>query len=70
MDHTTLGVLPQIPFKLTQSIQDYSFLTLKPKKGKLGFILKIMEKIARWRYKSEISKRNVKALISPLLVFL
>ena len=42
-------------------------LTLKPIKGKLGFILEIMKKIARWRHKSEISKRNVKTMISPLL---
>ena len=43
------------------------FLILKPIKGKLGFILKIMKKIARWRHKSKISKRNVKFMISPLL---
>ena len=36
------------------------FLTLKPIKGTLGFILEIMKKIARWRHKSEISKRNLK----------
>ena len=38
------------------------FLTLKPIKGILGFILEIMKKIARWRHKSEISKRNVKTV--------
>ena len=43
------------------------FVTLKPIKGTLGFILEIMKKIARWRHKSEISKRNVKTMISPLL---
>ena len=43
------------------------FLILKPIKGTLGFILEIMKKIARWRHKSEISKRNVKTMISPLL---
>ena len=43
------------------------FLTQKPIKGTLGFILEIMKKIARWRHKSEISKRNVKTMISPLL---
>ena len=42
-------------------------LTVKPIKGTLGFILEIMKKIARWRHKSEISKRNVKTMISPLL---
>ena len=77
----TLGFLPKIPFKLTQSIhvalqktailtkkcQNIQFLTLKPIKETLGFILKIMKKIARWRHKSEISKRNVKTMISPLL---
>ena len=46
------------------------FLTLKPIKGKLGFILEIMKKIARWRHKSEISKRNVKTMISPLIFHL
>ena len=61
---STLGFLPKIPFKLTQSIQ---FLTLKPIKGTLGFILKMLKKIGRWRHKSEISKRNVKTMISPLL---
>ena len=72
---------PKIPFKLTQSIHvalqkscnfDWKllkdlFLTLKPIKGKLDFLLEIMKKIARWRHKSEISKRNVKTMISPLL---
>jgi hypothetical protein len=41
MSIATLGVLPKIPFKLTQSIH---LLTLKPIKGKLGFILEIMKK--------------------------
>ena len=50
--------------KIVKIIQ---FLTLKPIKGTLGFILKILKKIARWRHKSEISKRNVKTMISPLL---
>jgi hypothetical protein len=35
--------------------------------GTSGFILEIMKKNARWRHKSEISERNVKAMISPLL---
>jgi hypothetical protein len=39
-------------------------------KGKLGYILKIMKKNARWRHKSEISKRNIKTNISPLLFLL
>ena len=58
--HYTLGVLPKIPFKLTQSInvalqkncnfwlkivRIIYFLTLKPIKGKLGFILEIMKKV-------------------------
>ena len=43
---------------------------LKPMKGKLGYILKIIKKIARWRHKSEISKRNLKTNISPLLFLL
>jgi hypothetical protein len=43
------------------------FLKLKPIKRTLGFILEIMKKNARWRHKSEISERNVKAMISPLL---
>jgi hypothetical protein len=43
------------------------FLTLKPIKGTLGFILEIMKKNARWRHKSEIHKRNLKTMISPLL---
>ena len=43
------------------------FSTPKLIKGTLGFILEIMKKIARWRHKSEISKRNVKIMISPLL---
>ena len=38
-------------------------LTLNPIKGKLGFILKVMKKITRWRRKSEIQ-------ISKLLHFL
>ena len=42
------------------------FLTLKPIKGKLGFSLEIMKKIARWPHKLEISKRNVKTMITPL----
>ena len=42
------------------------FLLLKPIKGTLGFILEIMKKIARWRQKSEISKRYVKTMISLL----
>ena len=46
------------------------FLTLKPIKGTLGFILEMLKKIARWRHKSEISKRNVKILTSPLLFHL
>jgi hypothetical protein len=43
---------------------------LKPMKGKLGYILKIMKKNARWRHKSEISKRNLKTNISPLSLLL
>ena len=39
------------------------FLLLKPIKRKLGLILEIMKKIARWRHKSEISKRSVKTMI-------
>ena len=50
--------------KIVKIIQ---FLTLKPIKGTLGIILKMLKKIARWRHKSEISKRNVKTMISPLL---
>ena len=46
------------------------FLTLKPIRGTLGFILKMLKKIARWRHKSEISKRNVKTMMSPLLLHL
>jgi hypothetical protein len=41
--------------------------TQKPIEGTLGFTLKIMKKNARWRHKSEISKRNVKTMISLLL---
>ena len=44
------------------------FLLLKPIKRKLGFTLEIMKKFARWRHKSEISKRTVKTMISPLLL--
>ena len=79
----TLGVLPKIPFKLTQSIHvaiqtscnfDWNllifFFTLNPIKGKLGFILEITKKIASWRHKLEISKRNIKIMISPLLFHL
>ena len=43
------------------------FLTLKPIKGTLVFILEKLKKIARWRHKSEISKKDVKTMISPLL---
>ena len=50
--------------KIVKIIQ---FLTLKPIKGTLGIILKMLKKIARWRHKSEISKRNVKTMIYPLL---
>ena len=46
------------------------FLLLKPIKGTLGFILEIMKKIARWRQKSEISKRYVKTMISLLSLHL
>ena len=66
--HATLGFLPKIPFKLTQSshvalqkieilteiFKIIYFLTLKPKQGTLGFILETMKKIARWHHKSEI----------------
>ena len=45
-------------------------LTQKLIKGTLGLILEIMKKIARWRHKSEISKRNVKTMISALLFHL
>jgi hypothetical protein len=54
----------EFPLKIVEIIY---FLTLKPIKGTLGFILEIMKKIARWRHKSLISKRNVKTMISPLL---
>jgi hypothetical protein len=43
---------------------------LKPMKGKLGYILKIIIKNARWRHMLEISKRNLKTNISPLLLLL
>jgi hypothetical protein len=52
---------------LTEIVRIIYFLTLKPIKGTLDFILEIMKKNARWRHKSEISKRNVKTMISPLL---
>jgi hypothetical protein len=51
----------------TENVKIIYFSTQKPIKGTLGFILEIMKKIARWRHKSEISKRNVKTMISPLL---
>ena len=78
----TLGVLPKIPFILTQLIHValqkklqfwlkffwiIYFSTLKPIKRTLGFILEPMKKIAKWCPKSEISKRIVKTMLSPLL---
>jgi hypothetical protein len=39
-------------------------------KGKLSYVLKLIKKNARWRHKSEISKRNLKTNISPLLLLL
>ena len=50
--------------KIAKIIQ---FLTLQLIKGTLGFILKMLKKNANWRHKAEISKRNVKTTISPLL---
>ena len=74
-DLNTLGFLPKINSCCTSKKLEFwlkivkiiQFLTLKPIKGTLGFILETMKKIARWRHKSEISKRNVKTMISPLL---
>jgi hypothetical protein len=43
---------------------------LKSIKGKLGYILKVIKKIARWHHKAEILKRNIKTNISPLLLLL
>jgi hypothetical protein len=40
---------------------------LKPMKGKLGYISKIIKIIARWRHKSKISKRNIKTNISYII---
>ena len=61
----TLGVLPKIPFTLTQSIhvalqkktgiltkigKIINFLTLKTIKGKLGFILKLFQNKAKFPF--------------------
>ena len=39
-------------------------------KETLGYIFKTIQKNARWRHKSEISKINLKTNISPLLFLL
>ena len=64
-----LGVVDMRQLRLNHKDLDLFtiYFLAKPIKGKLGFILEIMKKIARWRHKSEISKRNVKTMISPLL---
>ena len=51
-----------------KKVANNNFLILKPKKGKLRFIFEIIKKIARWHHKSEISKRTVKTMISPLIL--
>ena len=52
---------------LTEIVANIYFLLLKPIKRNLGLILETMKKFARWHHKSDISKRNVKTIISPLL---
>ena len=43
---------------LNENSEKYLFFNTKTNKGKLGFIVEIM-KYARWRHKSEISKRKI-----------
>ena len=52
---------------MTENCQNYLNFNSETNKGDIGLYFGNNEKIARWRHMSEISKRNLKTMISPLL---
>ena len=64
-----LGCIPLLFLQFwVKGYKNKPLTTLEVTKETLGFILKIMKKIARWRHNQKISIKSMKTVISPLFL--